>query len=220
MPPSSAVPHGPRLSRTFLAVAAYGALLFVVFSAGSAFELLVTQGVCWVYIMSYFMAFVVTLAVRRVNRFGTGVAIFLPYAIPGFFIEYYLEYVLSPNLIAAWAAAIWAGNGLVAGLVADLLHRWLPRTLRDVTRAAMVGVGTVFTYWLLVLLTLAFLYVNPAGGIAHSLNGIGFTLPWLLVSSAFGGYTAYTLSRPSIALTKSHMGADGLGESRPSDPDG
>lgn len=182
--------------RALLAIAGYGAALFVVFSAGSAFELTVTNGVCWVYLMSYFMAFVVTLAVRRVGRFGTGVAVFLPYAIPGFFIEYYMEYVLSPNLVAPWAAAIWAGGGLVAGLVADLVQRWLPRSLGHARRSIAVGAATVFTYWLLVLLTLAFLYVNPAGGVAHFLNGIGFTLPWLLVSGAFGGYTAYAMSRP------------------------
>lgn len=187
---------GSRTCRwTALAVAGYGAVLFGVFSAGSAFELVVTNRVCWVYVMSYFIAFVVTLAVRRVGRFGTGVAIFLPYAIPGFFIEYYLEYMVSPNLIAPWAAALWAGNGLIAGLVADLSQRWLPPSMNDAMRAVLSGVATVFTYWLLVLLTLAFLYVNPAPGVTHFLNGIAFTLPWLLVSGGFGGYTAYAMSR-------------------------
>lgn len=192
-PQGSARPASRRL--TFLAVAGYGAALFGVFSAGSAFELTVTAGVCWVYVMSYFIAFLVVLAVRRVDRFGTGIAVFLPYAIPGFFIEYSLEYVLSPNLIAPWAAAVWAGNGLIAGLVADLNQRWLPKSLGDARRAIACGVATVIAYWALTLLTLAFLYVNPAPGVAHFLNGIAFTLPWLVVSGAFGGYTAYTLSR-------------------------
>ena len=187
---------GPKTRRrTALAVAGYGAVLFGVFSAGSAFELIVTNRVCWVYVMSYFIAFVVTLAVRRVGRFGTGVAVFLPYAIPGFFMEYYLEYVVTPSLTAPWAAALWAGNGLAAGLVADLSERWLPASVNDAVRSALGGVATVFTYWLLVLLTLAFLYVNPAPGVAHFLNGIAFTLPWLLVSGGFGGYTAYAMSR-------------------------
>lgn len=193
-PPRTSMGPGSR-RRTVLAVAGYSGVLFGVFSAGSAFELMVTSGVCWVYVMSYFIAFVVTLAVRRVGRFGTGVAIFLPYAIPGFFMEYYLEYLVTPKLIAPWAAALWAGNGLIAGLVADLSHRRLPASMSDSLRAVLCGVATVFTYWLLVLLTLAFLYVNPAPGVAHFLNGIGFALPWLLVSAGFGGYTAYTLSR-------------------------
>ena len=196
-PRGSAGPASRR--QTYLAVAGYGVALFGVFSAGSAFELTVTKGVCWVYLMSYFIAFVVVLAVRRVGRFGTGIAVFLPYAIPGFFIEYYMEYVLSPSLIAPWATAVWAGNGLVAGLVADLSQRWLPKSLGDARRAIVCGVATVTTYWALTLLTLAFLYVNPTPGIAHFLNGIAFTLPWLVVSGAFGGYTAYTLSRTRAA---------------------
>jgi len=191
--------------RTVLAVGGYGAALFVVFSAGSAFELTVTQGVCWVYLMAYFIAFVVVLAVRRVGRFGTGVAVFLPYAVPGFFIEYYMEYVLSPSLIAPWAAALWAGNGLVAGLVADLSQRWIPASFGDAVKAILCGVATVATYWALVLLTLAFLYVDPAPGVAHFLNGIAFTLPWLLVSGAFGGYTAYAMSRAPTVASGSRM---------------
>lgn len=188
----------PRIS---LSVAGYGVLLFGVFSAGSAFELLVTKGMCWVYLMAYFIAFVAILGVRRVGRFGTGVAVFLPYAIPGFFIEYWMEYVDTPSLIAPWAAAVWAGNGLLAGLVADLSHKLLPRSLGDALRAVISGLATVLTYWFMTLLTLAFLYVNPAPGVAHFLNGLAFTLPWLLVSAGFGGYTAYAMSRsPRPAL--------------------
>lgn len=180
--------------RLTLALLAYGMLVFLVFTFGTLFELVVTRGVCFVYVISYFLALVVVLAVRRVGRFGTGVAVFLPYAILGFFAEYMMEVVVEPNLIAPWAAVIWSLNGPVAGLSADAAHRFLPAMIRGAPRAALVGVVLVSAYWVLVLLTLAFLYRVPGPGLAHYLNGIPLTLPWLLVSGAFGGYTAHAMS--------------------------
>lgn len=179
--------------RTWLSILIYGILLFFVFSFFTMFEIIVTNGVCFVYTISYFLSFTVVLAIRRVGAFGTGAAVFLPYAILGFFMEYWFDYVETPRLIAGWAAAIWSLNGPLAGFAADLAHRHLPRTIKLQYRSAITGMILSFSYFLLTLLTLAFLYAKP--DLTHYLNGIYFTLPWLLVSGCFGGYTAYAMSR-------------------------
>ncbi len=181
--------------RTFLLITGYGVLVFLVFTFGTMFEMLVTRGVCFVYVISYFLSFAVVLAIRRLGVFGTGLAVFLPYAILGVFVEYWMDYVVTPSLIAPWAAVIWSVNGPLAGLCADLAHRFLPRSIKDQYRSALIGMITVFAYFLLTLPTLAFLYNDPAPGLAHYLNGIYITLPWLLVSGCFGGYAAYAMSR-------------------------
>jgi len=186
----------PRVRKhTWLWILIFGMLVFLVYTFGTMFEMLVTRGVCFVYVISYFLSLAVVLAIRRVGVFGTGMAVFLPYAMLGVFVEYWMEYVENPWLIAPWAAVIWAVNGPLAGLCADLAHRLLPKSLKENYRSALVGTILVFAYWLLTLFTLAFLYVDPAPGLAHYLNGIYITLPWLIVSGCLGGYTAHAMSR-------------------------
>ena len=188
------IPIGAGRRRTAFALLVYGMLVFLVFTFGTAFELVVTRGVCFVYVIAYFLALAVVLAIRRVGRFGTGLAVFLPYAVLGFFAEYMMEVVIEPNLIAPWAAVVWSLSGPVAGLSADGAQRFLPRTIREELRAALVGIVVVSAYFVLVLFSLAFLYEDPGPGLTHYLNGIQLTLPWLLVSGAFGGYTAYAMT--------------------------
>ena len=101
---------------------------------------------------------------------------------------------MTPALIAPWAALIWSLNGPLAGLSADLTHRLLPTSFRPQLRAALTGLITVLTYFLLTLVTLAFLYHDPAPGLAHYLNGIFITFPWLLIMGLFGGYTTGAMS--------------------------
>jgi hypothetical protein len=40
-----------------------------------------------------------------VRRFGVGLMVYLPYAISGLFVEYYMDWVLQRNLVALWAVA-------------------------------------------------------------------------------------------------------------------
>jgi len=183
---------------TWPSILVFGLLVFLVFTFGTMFEMLVTRGVCFVYVISYFLSFAVVLAIRRIGMFGTGLAVFLPYAIMGVFVEYWMEWVDTPSLIAPWAAVVWSMSGVVAGLCADLAHRFLPRSIKEQYRSALVGMIAVFTYWLLTLLVLASMYKDPTPGLAHYLNGIYITLPWLLVSGCFGGYTACAMSRSAL----------------------
>ena len=175
----------------------FSLLLFTVFTFGTLFELVVTRGVCFVYVIGYPMSLVIVLAILKVKRFGTGVAIFLPYAILGFFIEYMMEVVTNPALIAPWAVLIWSLSGPLAGLSADISLRLLP-PLGSRSRAALAGLISISTYFLSTLLVLAFLYIDPTPGLTHYTQGIFLTLPWLLSMGLLGGYTASLVSEKTL----------------------
>ena len=175
-------------------------LLFLVFTFGTIFEMIVTRRVCFVYVVSYFMSLVVVLAIRRVEWPWTGAAVFLPYAILGFPIVYMIEVVQTQTLIAPWAAVLNSLPGPLAGLTADLAHRSLPRSIREEWRSALTGMLTAFGYFAFMLLALAYLYKDPSPGLAHYLNGLYLTLPWLLVSGALGGYTAHMITARKAVL--------------------
>src|SRR3989304_294858 len=58
------IPIGAARRRTAFALLVYGMLVFLVFTFGTAFELVVTRGVCFVYVIAYFLALAVVLAIR------------------------------------------------------------------------------------------------------------------------------------------------------------
>jgi len=185
---------GGKRKATALKILAYGMLLFLVFTFGTVFELTVTNGVCFVYVISYFMALVVVAAIRQVGWRWTGVAVFLPYAVVGLPTVYMIEVVMEPTLIAPWAAVLSSLTGPLAGLTADMAFRTLPKSIRAELRSALTGMFAALGYFVFMLLSLAFLYKDPAPGLAHYLNGIYLTLPWLLVNGALGGYTAHKMT--------------------------
>jgi len=185
--------------RVAVATLSFGMLLFLVFTFGTVFELTVTRGVCFVYVISYFMALVVVVAIRRVGWRWTGVAVFLPYAVIGFPAVYMIEFVSEQTLIAPWAAILSSLTGPLAGLTADMAHRFLPGSIREEWRSALTGMLTDLGYFVFMLLSLAFLYKEPGSGLAHYLNGIFLTLPWLLVNGALGGYTAHKMTERAKA---------------------
>jgi hypothetical protein len=62
-------------------------------------------GMFFIYVTGYFIALVVVLPILLVRRFGVGLMVYLPYAISGLFVEYYMDWVLQRNLVALWAVA-------------------------------------------------------------------------------------------------------------------
>ncbi len=172
-----------------------GMLLFVVYMIGAFWELLVTRDMCMFYMIGYLMATVVVTAIMMTKRFGIGLLVFLPYAIIGLPLEYYMEWVLDPVLISPFAAVVWAMIGPVVGLSTDLTYRFIPKTIQERVRGIITGLVLAAAHFLIMLGALAVLYVNPIPGLEHYLNALGFTLPWLLMNGAFGGYTAYAISR-------------------------
>ena len=150
-------------------------------------------GLFYVYMIGYFNALIVILPVLLLKRFGVGMAIYLPYALIGIPVDLYFE---SSALRGAWAAVGWGLIGLVAGLSVDLAYRYLPGHLTERTRAILVGIVLGAASFLLNLLAQAFFYRTflPTG--PGSFVGMAyFGVPWLLVMSTFGGYTAYAISR-------------------------
>jgi len=50
-------------------------------------------GMFFVYMVGYFNALIIILPILKIRQFGMGTAIYLPYAIIGFFVEYYYEWI-------------------------------------------------------------------------------------------------------------------------------
>jgi hypothetical protein len=152
-------------------------------------------GMFFVYVMSYFIALVVVLPILLIRRFGVGLLVFLPYALIGLFVEYYMEWVTNRALVSPWAVAGWCAFGLVTGLSADLAYRFLPERVNERRRAIITGMVMGGINFLLVAIALRFFYTGPQTGPGSFLGIAYYAVPFLLVSSGFGGYTAYAISR-------------------------
>ncbi len=170
---------------------------------GTFFDVLTGVGMFFVYAVSYFNALVVVLPILRLRRFGVGAAIYLPWAIVGLPMEYYMEYVRTPVLRSAWGAVGWCIFGLATGLSADLAYYFLPGRWTERRRAIATGLVLGLVNFGLVTAAVSFFYTPPAFIVGRPpfLNDPSFTsiapwaLPWMLLCSAFGGYTAYAINR-------------------------
>ncbi len=152
-------------------------------------------GMFFIYILGFYIALVVVLPILIIKRFGVGVAVYLPYAIAGLFVEYYTEWVTTRALVSVWAVVGWCVIGLVTGLSADLAYWLLPSRVSERWRAITTGVVLVIVTFLLVLLALTFFYVERQEGPGSFLGIAYYGLPLLILNGGFGGYTAYAISR-------------------------
>ena len=152
-------------------------------------------GMFFIYILSYFIALVVVLPILIIRRFGVGLAVYLPYAIAGLFVEYYMEWVVARTLVSLWAVVGWCVIGLATGLSADLAYQFLPARFSERLRAITTGVVLGFTTFILVLVAIRFFYVEYQIGPGSFLGVAYYGLPLLIVNNGFGGYTAYAISR-------------------------
>jgi hypothetical protein len=152
-------------------------------------------GFFFIYVLSFFIALVVVLPILIIKRFGVGMAIYLPYAILGLFVEYYMEWVATRSLVSPWAVVGWCVIGLAIGLSADLAYRFLPTRLSQRFRAITTGVVIGVTNFLLVTVAVTFFYVVQLSGPGTFLGVAYYGLPLLIINSGFGGYTAYAISQ-------------------------
>jgi hypothetical protein len=152
-------------------------------------------GMFFIYVMGYFIALVVILPILLLKRFGVGVAVYLPYAIIGLPVEYYMEWVVNRSLVSPWAVIGWCIFGLIAGLGADLAYRFSPARFGERLRAIITGVVLGIANFLLVLVALTFFYVERQTGPGSFLGVAYYGVPFLLISSGFGAYTAYAISQ-------------------------
>jgi hypothetical protein len=183
------------------------AVFFFDFFAGSAtrgfgvapFSGIGGTGMFYLYAMSYFASLLVLLPLHLTGRFGTAAAVYLPYVVIGFPVNYRYEWVLERTWIAPWAGLGWSAAFLLTGLAADLSFRFLPRTLSGAWRAALSGAVMGLASFIVTAAALAFVYIGPLPTDPGSFVGLAyFGLPWMVVHSGLGGYTAYALSRGAV----------------------
>jgi hypothetical protein len=173
----------------------YGVLQFAIYGV-AAFLVEKYSGSCMFVLPAYFYALVTVLAVVTLRRFGVGAATFLPIAVLGGLMEYYMEWVSSRSLLSPWGALAWSAMFLGIGLAADVAFRLAPARWSLRRRAALTGVAFGLAFYLLVLLVLVALYPHTAqpGHLKYFLEGAPFTVPWMLVNGGFAGYTAAAIA--------------------------
>ena len=162
-------------------------------------------GMFFIYMIGYFLAIIVILPILLFKNFGIGTLIFLPYAIVGFFVEYYYEWIAVQSLKGIWAVFVWVITGLLIGLSADLTYKFLSKKISLKIKSIIMGVVLAVTNFILIFIALRFCYKIPLSispiepgsflGVAY------FGLPWLMMNSGFGGFTAYAIFE-SLKITK------------------
>jgi hypothetical protein len=152
-------------------------------------------GMYFVYILSFYITLLVILPILLIRRFGVGLAIYLPYAVTGFFIDYYFDWVVFRILVSPWGALGWCVIGLLIGLSADLAYRYLPHRMSERWRAILTGVVMGVVNFFLVVVALTFFYIDRPTGPGSFLGIAYYALPLMLLNSGFGGYAAYAISK-------------------------
>jgi uncharacterized BrkB/YihY/UPF0761 family membrane protein len=174
----------------------FGILQTAITGFGTFFDLVTGVGMFFVYVVAHLNALVVVLPILLYRRFGVGTAVYLPWAISGLFVEYYLEYVLYQHLRSPWGVVGWCAIGLVIGLSADLAFKYLPGTMSERHRSILTAVTMGAVNFLLTTVAVLYFYVPNPAPFSQTFPGVAYwALPWLIVNSGFGGYAAYAISR-------------------------
>ncbi len=153
-------------------------------------------GMFYLYMVSYFTSVVVILPALLTGRFGAAFAVFLPYVVLGFPVNYYFERVVNHTWVSAWSGLGWTAAFLLTGLSVDFSLRYLPVKLNSAIRSSISGAIMALVSFAVTVAALSVVYIGPLPTGPGSFVGIAyFGLPWMIVSSALGGYTAYALAR-------------------------
>ncbi len=153
-------------------------------------------GMYFTYVTAYFISLVVVLPIVIIRRFWVGTSVYLLYAIGGLFVEYYIEWVVEHTLVAPWAVVGWCVLGLATGCCADLAYRFLPKSYSERRRATLTGLVVGAATFVSVTVAVSFFYVGDKTiGPGTYLGLAYYGVPFMLISSAFGGYTAYAISK-------------------------
>ncbi|MFX0123857.1 MAG: hypothetical protein ACFFAE_09485 [Candidatus Hodarchaeota archaeon] len=153
-------------------------------------------GMFYIYMVSLFLSLIVISAIYKADQtFGIGVLVFIPYAIIGFFVEYYYEIDV---LKGVWAVIGWCVIGLIVGFSADVSFKiliWQTR-IREEYAAGLTGVCMNLVYFLLVCIAIEFFYISGTGlsGPGSFLGVAYFGLPWMLIHGFYGGYLACVMN--------------------------
>ena len=180
----------------------WGLGLVFVYTVG-AFVGEPATGTCMFVLMPYFAAIAATVPIVRSGRFGAGLVAFIPYAVLGFVPLYVFDWAQSHALRGIWAVFAWSATGPVIGVCADAAYR-LTASRSEPVRATVTGAVMQAATFVLMLLGLTLLYMDPSAGDSHARlfdSEWYFTAPWMIANGAFGGYTAHTMfghARPDL----------------------
>jgi hypothetical protein len=185
------------IARSWKTILIWGLGLVAVLMVGALIDGSAISGTCMFILMPYFAAITTTVPVIAVNRFGTGILVYVPYALIGFFPLYYFDWLQSGALIGLWAVFVWSATGPLIGVCLDLANLLAGRFSAR-TRAIAVGATMQAVTFVIMLVGLKYLY-TPTSSMSSHLYFFDrewfFTLPWMVVNGAFGGYTAYALTK-------------------------
>jgi hypothetical protein len=153
-------------------------------------------GMFYIYMTSLFLSLIVLSAIYKADQtFGTGVLVFIPYTIVGFFVEYYFEI---DKLKGIWAVFGWCLIGLLVGFSADISFKFFKEHtgIREEYVAGLTGVLMNLVYFLLVCIAIETFYISGTGfsGPGSFLGVAYFGLPWMLIHGFLGGYLAYAMN--------------------------
>ncbi len=173
----------------------WGFAFVAIYTAGAIIDASGISGTCMFILMPAFTAFAVTMPLLTTNRFGTGVAIYVPYAMLGFPPLFFFDWLQSKSIVGLWAVFAIAASGLAIGTGLDLVNRLgarLPRSIRAISLGAVMQLLTFFC----MLVVLTRLYNADPSPISHVRffdRKWMFTLPWMVLNGACGGYAAHAV---------------------------
>ncbi len=183
------------LLRAWKPLLGWGLVFTGVYMVGAVIDMLGVSGTCMFVLMPYFAALAVTIPLLQVKRAGAGMAVYIPYGVIGFFPLYLSDWLKDHTLIAGWAAFVFALSGPLIGACLDVVQLLAGR-LGERTRAVLLGTVQQAATFVVMLVGLTYLYL-PNSSMSSHLRFLDqkwpFTLPWMLLNGALGGYTAYAL---------------------------
>lgn len=174
-------------------IVVFSILLIALTAYGALFDIATGIGMFYIYIISYFSAVFVVTPIVLVKRFGVGTLVYVPSVVLGLPAEYYMEWVRNQVLVSPWCVVGWCIFLLVIGFSADVAYNKLG-FMEEKKRTILTGVIMGCVTFVLVLVAVSFFYVPASESVTYA-DVAYFGFPWLIVNSAFGGFTAYGISK-------------------------
>jgi hypothetical protein len=153
-------------------------------------------GMFFMYASAYLPALLTLLPVLLVPRFGVATLVYVPLVVIGFPINYYYEWITEHTWVTWWSGIGWTAAFLVSAFSVDATYALLSGRVSERTRAILGGMVFGLVTYVATVAALALVYRGPLPRDAGSFVGLTyFGLPWLLVHSACGAYTAHAIAR-------------------------
>ena len=192
---SSSSPTPAKFWKTALT---FGALHFLVMAVSTPLIDLPEHG-CMFVTPAYFIILVIVLPILKTRRFGMGAAVFIPYAVLGFFPTYYFDWLTEQTLKGVWGVFAWCLIGPLVGLLGDLAYKYLPKSISEKRRAILIGMvlGAAIFFTTLTALATFYKVASMDTHLRYFAQGWYFSLPWLVINGGFAGYTAHAMTTPA-----------------------